>query len=63
MLNTSRSGGGFGGGVGEWEKGGREGVESALALSRSMFAISLIEMVRSSEHISSFIMHTVNCRL
>ena len=49
--------------MGEWEKGGREGVESALALSRSMFAISLIEMVRSSEHISSFIMHTVNCRL
>ena len=38
-------------------------MESALALSRSMFAISLIEMARSSGHISSFIMHTVKCHL
>ena len=38
-------------------------MESALALSRSMFAISLIEMARSSGRISSFIMHTVKCRL
>ena len=49
--------------VGSAGKGGREGVESALALSRSMFAISLMEMARSWGHISSFIMHTVNCRL
>ena len=44
--------GGWGKGGGGRE-GGREGVESVLALSRSMFAISLIEMARSSEHISS----------